>query len=462
MNPVSDDLQTPSRLNVVVLAAGDSTRMHSDTPKVLHPLAGRPLIEYSVQLAAALTDAPPVVVVGRDADAVRALLGSRVRYVEQQQRLGTGHAVAQAKALLAGEPGDVVVFYADMPLLTVAAMRRLLALHASQRNALAMLTFESATPRGFGRIVRDARGDVAAIVEEADCTPQQRLIAELNPGLYCFDGDWLWRNIEAIPLSAKGEYYLTDLVGMAVAQGNRVAALRVDDPVEMLGINTRVHLAEAEAALRARINRRHMEAGVTLLDPATTYIEDTVAIGRDTVILPSSHLRGATRIGQGCRIGPGCFVENSTIGDRCVITYSVLEGAVVEDHVGVGPFAHLRQGAHLATGVHMGNFGEVKNSFLGPNVKMGHFSYIGDAQIGADVNIGAGTITCNFDGSQKQRTEIGEGAFIGSDTLLVAPVRIGQGARTGAGSVVTRDVPAGELALGVPARVQEKPRSGIG
>lgn len=458
----SDDIVSsaaPARLNVVILAAGDSTRMQSDTPKVLHRLAGRPVIEYSVQLAEELAHTPPVVVVGRSADAVRGLLGRRARYVEQQHRLGTGHAVLQARELLAGEPGSVLVFYADMPLLTSGTMRRLLELHAAGASVLSMLTFESATPRGFGRIVRAANGLVQAIVEEVDCTAEQRQLSELNPGLYCFEADWLWENIGEIPVSAKGEYYLTDLVGMAVSQGRRVTAFKVDDATEMLGINTRVHLAEAEAVLRARINRRLMEAGVTLIDPATTYIDDTVSIGRDTVVQPATHLRGTTRIGQGCWIGPGSYLENTSLGADCRVTYSVLENATVEDRVEIGPFAHLRSGAHLAAGVHMGNFGEVKNSYLGPGVKMGHFGYLGDAEVGSETNIGAGTITCNFDGAQKHRTTIGAAAFIGSDTMLVAPVRIGEGARTGAGSVVTHDVSAGETVVGVPARLYNAKRS---
>lgn len=443
--------------DVVILAAGESTRMCSKIPKVLHSLAGRPLIEYSVRLAETISPKRPIVVVGRNADLLQAHIGNRALYALQEQRLGTGHAVLQARPLLLGQSHCVLVFYADMPLVTVDSMQELLALHARNQAAggvLTMLTFVSDNPRGFGRIARSPAGDVVAIVEEADCTTEQLRITELNPGLYCYDADWLWRSLDDIALSPKGEYYLTDLVAMAVSQGRLVLAHQVSDPVEMLGINTRVHLAEAEATLRARINRRWMEAGVTFVDPSTTYVDDTVVIGRDTVLLPGVHLRGQSRIGDDCRIGPDTTVVDTAIGAGCCVQYAVLEGAVLEDHVDVGPFAHLRKGAHLATGVHMGNFGEIKNAHLGPGVKMGHFSYIGDATIGQDVNIGAGAITCNYDGSRKQHTTIGDNAFIGSDTMLVAPVTIGAGARTGAGSVVTHDVPPGQLALGVPARVR--------
>ena len=448
-----------SNIDVVILAAGDSTRMRSSTPKVLHRLAGRPLIEYSVRLATALSSKPPVVVVGRDADKVQAALGDRARYVQQAQRLGTGHAVMQARPLLASESETTLVFYADMPLLTETSMRMLLEMHTrntSTGGVLSMLTFESTNPRGFGRIVRSTAGDVLAIVEEADCTPEQATHTELNPGLYCYRSDWLWENLDRIPVSRKGEYYLTDLVGIAVSQGHRVVAERVEDATEMLGINTRVHLAEAETVLRQRINRCWMEAGVTLLDPATTYIDDTVTLGRDTILHPSTHLRGATSVGDGCEIGPNTYVENTTLGHNCLVRYSVLEQAIVEDDVDIGPFAHLRKRAHLAQGVHMGNFGEIKNSYLGPGTKMGHFGYLGDATVGMDVNIGAGTITCNFDGVNKHPTIIADGVFVGSDTMLVAPVTLGEGARTGAGSVVTHDVPAGELVLGVPARTRSR------
>lgn len=430
--------------------------MHSSTPKVLHRLAGRPLIDYSVRLAESLASRPPVVVVGRDADKVHAVLGQRARYAYQTQRLGTGHAVLQARPLLQDSYGTVLVFYADMPLLTVASMQFLLDLHVRSGSVLSMLTFESSNARGFGRIERGDSGSVRAIVEESDCTAEQLRITELNPGLYCYDAGWLWQNIDQIPLSRKGEYYLTDLVGIAVGQGRHVAAHKVEDATEMLGINTRVHLSEAEAALRQRINRRWMEAGVTMLDPATTYIDDTVEIGQDTILHPSTHLLGSTRIGEGCDVGPQTFIVDTVVGSRCAVRFSVLEQAVVEDDVDMGPFAHLRAGAHLAQGVHMGNFGEVKNSYLGPGTKMGHFSYLGDATLGQDVNVGAGTITCNYDGVSKNPTRIDDHAFIGSDTMLVAPVTIGEGARTGAGSVVTHDVPAGSLVVGVPARIREK------
>jgi len=442
------------RLAVVILAAGQGTRMKSRLPKVLHPLGGHPLLTYSIATARALIEAPVILVIGHGAEAVREIAGSQVTIVVQPEQLGTGHAVLQAESALADVAEAVLVIYADMPLIRTETLQRLAEAHAVGGSPITLLTMLAENSRGFGRIVRDMAGRVSAIVEEAQATPAQLAIRELYTGVACYDATWLWPHLHRLPLSPSGEFYLTDLVALAVAEGRSVQALSADDPEEMIGINTRAHLAEAEAILRRRINHRWMEAGVTLIDPSTTYIQDTVEIGPDTVILPNTHLWGQTRIGAGCRLGPNTIVRDTTIGDRCRVEASVLEGALLEDDVDVGPFAHLRPGAHLARGVHMGNFGEVKNSYLGPGTKMGHFSYLGDATVGQNVNIGAGTITCNYDGERKHPTVIEDGAFIGSDTMLVAPVRVGHEAKTGAGAVVTHDIPPGSVAYGVPARVK--------
>jgi len=441
------------KITPVVLAAGMGTRMKSDLPKVLHPILGQPLAWYALEAARQATGETPVMVIGHAADQVRQAIGEQARFVIQEPQLGTGHAVMQAEALLRDATDLVLVTYADMPLLRAETLRTLVEKQAAHTGPLTMLTFHTENPRGFGRILRDAAGNVQAIVEEAQATPEQLAIRELNPGVYCFRADWLWEALRRIPLSPKGEYYLTDTLGLAVADGLPVQTIPMQDPGELIGINTRLHLAEAAAAMRERINAHWMLEGVTLIDPAVTYIEPQVLLGRDTTIWPNTHLQGQTRIGAGCVIGPNTIVRDCQVGDRCEVLASVLEKAVLEDDVDIGPYGHLRKGAHLAQGVHLGNFGEVKNSYLGPGVKMGHFSYIGDAQVGAGANIGAGTITCNFglDG-KKNPTEIGAGAFIGSDTMLVAPVKVGEGAATGSGAVVTKDVPPHTLAVGVPAR----------
>jgi len=340
-----------------------------------------------------------------------------------------------------------------MPLLRAETLRALVEGQRRSKGPLTLLTARTESPRGFGRIVRDGAGEVTAIVEEAVATPEQLLLREVNVGAYCFRADWLWPALARLPLSPGGEYYLTDLAATAVADGKGMGVVVAEDPDEVIGINTREHLAEAEAALRRRIQRQWMLAGVTLQDPASTYIGPEVTLGADTVVLANTHLEGRTSVGSGCRLGPNTLIRDSVLGDGCRVEASVLEGARLDEQVRIGPFAHLRPGAHLMRGVHMGNFGEVKDSTLGPGTKVGHFAYIGDAEIGAQVNIGAGTITCNYDGEKKNPTTIGEGAFIGSDTMLVAPVRVGKGARTGAGSVVTKDVPEDSVAVGVPARV---------
>ena len=441
------------KLSAVILAAGQGTRMKSNLPKVLHLLLGKPMAWYALEAARQVTGGKPVMVIGHGADQVRRVLGNQARYVLQELQLGTGHAVLQTEPMLNRKSDLVLVTYADMPLLTQDTLGRLVEVAQSHTGPVSMLTVTTGETRGFGHILRDSIGKVSGIVEEEQATPEQLSLHELNPGVYCFRASWLWQALKRITLSPKGEYYLTDLVGMAVADGYGIQTIDLEEPDEVIGINTRVHLAQAETLLKQRINRQWMLAGVTMIDPASIYIEPEVTLGQDTILWPGTYLHGNTRIGAGCVIGPNTIIKDTKVGDNCKLLASVLESAVLEDHVEMGPYCHLRKGAYLSTGVHMGNFGEVKNSTLGPGAKMGHFSYMGDATVGADANIGAGTITCNFDGTHKYPTEIGEGAFIGSDTMLVAPVKVGAGAKTGAGAVVTKDIPPNSLAVGVPARV---------
>lgn len=445
------------KITAVLLAAGQGTRMKSDLPKVLHPLCGKPMLWHVLEALKSATTEKPVVIVGHGAEKVKTYLGDSAECVLQEPQLGTGHAALQAESLLQGKTDYVIVTYADMPLLRGETFQRLVEAQRLNPGPFSLLTVIADAPRGFGRIVRSANGTVEAIVEEYVATPAQREIKELNVGAYCFRADWLWEALHRIEKNPqKGEYYLTDVVAIAVKDNLPVQAVVHDDFIETIGINSRVHLSEAEAALRMRINRAHMLNGVSLMDPATTYIDVAVKIGRDTMLMPNTYIHGDTTIGEGNVIGPSTIIRDSSIGNRCQVLASVLEGAVLEDEVAMGPFAHLRKGAHLKSRVHMGNFGEVKDSTLHEGVKMGHFSYVGNATIGANTNIGAGTVTCNYDGEKKSHTEIGEDVFIGSDTMLVAPLKLGNGARTGAGSVVTKDVPENTLVVGIPARAIRK------
>jgi len=410
------------KLSTIILAAGQGTRMVSDLPKVMHPVNGKPLILYAVDTALALGSNKPVVVVGNGAEKVRKAVGDNAIFALQEKRMGTAHAVMAAEPALRDFDGLITVVAADMPLLTVETIKRMVEYQNEQDAPMTMLTVKTKDPHGFGRVLRGMGGEVRAIIEEAQASEEELRIDELNVGVYCFKSGWLWNALKKIKLSPKGEYYLTDLVSVAVDEGKTVHSILLNDEEEALGINNRVHLAEAEAIIRKRINNQHMLAGVSMIDPQQVYIEDGVKIGKDTVLHPGTRLTGSSVIGEGCEIGPNTLIHESTIGAHCHLLASVIEGAIVEDNVG------------------MGNFGEVKDSHLSAGVKMGHFSYIGNAEIGEDVNIGAGTITCNFDGEHKHPTVIGEGAFIGSDTMLVAPVKIGKGAHTGAGSVVCQRV----------------------
>lgn len=445
------------KITAVLLAAGQGTRMKSSLPKVLHPVTGKPMIWHALQSIQQATTEMPVVVVGHGADEVTKYLGASAQTVLQEPQLGTGHAVMQAESFLKGNTDLVIVCYADMPLLRGETLKKLVETQKQNDGPMTLLTVIADDPRGFGRIIRKADGSVEAIVEEYVATPEQAKIKELNVGGYCFDANWLWNALHHIPKNPKkGEYYLTDTVELATQAGLSVQPMVMDDLEEIIGVNTRIHLSEVEVAMRRRINYEHMLNGVTMIDPASTYIEAGVTIGRDTTLMPNTYLHGQTEIGEGNIIGPNSIIRDSKIGKRCKVLASVMEGATLEDDVDMGPFARLRKGAHLGNHVHMGNFGEVKDSYLAEGVKMGHFSYIGNAQIGANTNIGAGTITCNYDGEKKHPTEIGEDVFIGSDTMLVAPLKIGDGARTGAGAVVTKDVPEDILVVGMPARAIRK------
>ena len=445
------------KVTAVLLAAGQGTRMKSSLPKVLHPLCGKPMLWHVLEALKSAATEKPVVVIGHGADAVKKYLGDSADCVLQEPQLGTGHAAMQAEALLRDKTDYVIVTYADMPLLRGETFKRLVETQRLNPGPFSLMTATADDPRGFGRIVRKGDGTVAAIVEEYVATPEQQQIKELNVGAYCFKADWFWDALQRIEKNPKkGEYYLTDIVEIAVKDNLPVQAVLHDDFMETIGINTRIHLSEAEAAMRMRINREHMLNGVSMMDPASTYIEVGVQIGKDTTVMPNTYLHGSTVIGEGNVIGPNTIIRDSKIGNLCKVLSSVLEGAVLEDDVDMGPFARLRKGAHLKSHVHMGNFGEVKDSTLHEGVKMGHFSYIGNANIGANTNIGAGTITCNYDGEKKHATEIGEDVFIGSDTMLVAPLTLGAGARTGAGAVVTKNVPEDTLVVGMPARAIKK------
>lgn len=450
-------------LGVVVLAAGQGTRMKSATPKVLHRAAGLTLVEHVTRLADAVDASQIVLVLSDDTlEAVQQHFGDRYGYVVQHERLGTGHAVMQARELLQGKTDEVLVLYGADPLMQTASVQQLVAARRTIHAKAAITTFIATPPTGYGRIIRNQHGAITAIVEERDATPEQKLITEVNQGVAVYDAAWLWNALDQIkPNERNGEYYLTDLVELALHEGGEVGSLVLRDPDEALGVNDRAQLAQIGAILNRRKLDQLMRDGVTIVDPANTYVDVDVQIGMDSVILPGSILKGTTQIGERCTIGPNSYIENSHLGNGCRVTYSMVEFARMDDGANIGPYGHLRKGAHLMEDVHMGNFGEVKNATLGRGTKMGHFSYIGDATIGENVNIGAGTITMNFSADgKKHRTEIGDNAFIGSDSLLRAPITIGEGAITGGGSVVTKPVPAHSVAVGMPARVIRRNEEG--
>ncbi|HUG55730.1 MAG TPA: bifunctional UDP-N-acetylglucosamine diphosphorylase/glucosamine-1-phosphate N-acetyltransferase GlmU [Candidatus Limnocylindrales bacterium] len=439
----------------LVLAAGLGTRMRSRIPKVLHAVAGRPLLAHVLDACRA-AGARPIVVLSRESEAAREVLPAGTPVALQDPPRGTGDAVRAALEATDRATGAAFVVYGDTPLLRAETLARLRALLAERGAVLALLAGRVGADNEYGRVVRDGAGDVARIVEARLATPEERALPESNLGAYAVDLAWLRRAVPRLVPNETGEVFLTDLVALAREDGCVVAAHATDDAEEGLGVNTRIDLAAADALARRRIRESHMLAGVTFVDPDSSSVDADVRIDADVVIERGTILEGRTTIGAGSRVGPYAILRDTVVGRGCRVEASVLEGATLEDEVRVGPYSHLRPGAHLERGVEMGNFGEVKNARLRAGTKMHHFSYIGDADIGARVNIGAGTITLNYDGTTKHRTEVGDDAFIGSDTLLRAPVRVGKGAATGAGAVVTKDVPDGMLAVGMPARAIKK------
>jgi bifunctional UDP-N-acetylglucosamine pyrophosphorylase / glucosamine-1-phosphate N-acetyltransferase len=430
--------------------------MRSGLPKVLHPLLGRPMLAYVAEAARVATGRQPVIVYSPATAAICDVLAGQAEFALQDEPRGTGDALRAGLAAVPSDASVLLVLNADVPLIEGELLAELLEVRAEDEAAIAMLTVDAIDPRRLGRVVRAESGVVERIVEVRDATDEELGLSEINTGLYAFDAEWLRRRIGDLrPSPATGEIYLTELIEFARTDGRIVSAFEVDDDGTLLGINDRAELADAVHRLQVRINERHLLAGVTMDDPSTAWVEPGVELAGDVVLEPNVILRGRTRVGERTVIGAGSQVFDSVIGRDCRIWASILESAEVEDEVHIGPFAHLRPGSSIGRGARLGNYAEVKNSRLDEGVQQHHFSYLGDAHLGPRTNVGAGTVTANYDGRNKLHTEIGERVFLGVDTMLVAPVTLGDGARTGAGAVVTRDVPAGKLAVGVPARIRE-------
>jgi bifunctional UDP-N-acetylglucosamine pyrophosphorylase/glucosamine-1-phosphate N-acetyltransferase len=439
-----------SETHIVVLAAGKGTRMKSARPKVLHEAGGLPLIEHVLRAADGLQPSSVTMVIGHQTELVRSGLAGRpdIHFAIQEPQLGTGHALLQAEPFLQGKTGTVLLLSGDVPLLRPETVVRLATSHDQAGAAATVLTAVVDPPDGYGRIVR-RDGRIAAIVEHKDASADERGIAEVNSGIYAFDLEPLFAALSEIgAANAQGEYYLPDLVRIYRDRGLPVETVTVDDSREILGVNSRRELADVTAILRDRKNQTLMAAGVTIVDPATTWIDPDVDVGSDTVLRPAVYLEGRTRIGSRCEVHSGTRIVDSVVGDDVVIgNYCVIVRSQVERGARIGPFAHLRPDSHVGEEAHIGNFVELKKTTMGPGSKANHLAYLGDATIGAKVNVGAGTITCNYDGVAKHPTVIEEGAFIGSDSQLIAPVRVGKGAYVAAGSSITEDVPADALAI---------------
>lgn len=429
--------------------------MRSHTPKVLHRIAGKEILRWVMDAVQVPKPDAAFIVVGPDGPDAQGPLMDGATLLVQRERLGTGHALKQARSHLQGRVDNIMVVNGDIPLISGRTLQRMMDHHLESEAILTLLTCRVDDPGELGRIVRNSQGRVTRIIEHREAGPQHLEISEICCGAYCFRDDWLWPELEDLEAHESGEYYLTDLVSQASRGGVTVETIEPGDPVEALGVNDRKDLARAASILYQRARDSLMARGVTLQDPPSTFIDATVEIGIDTIILPYTTITGSTKIGESCQIGPQATIADGTIGNRCRIQGSVIEESTLDDGVEVGPFCHIRPGSHLETGVHLGNYVEVKKSRLGRGTRVGHFTYLGDATLGAKVNIGAGTITCNYDGVKKNPTIIGDEAFIGCDSMLVAPLTIGARAVTGAGAVVTHDVPDDTLVVGMPARARK-------
>lgn len=435
----------------VVLAAGSGSRMQSKKPKPLHMLNGKPMLGHVLATIDVAIQKQAIIVENGESDFAR-VFGSDRRYVLQSSISGTGGAIHTVEPIIDARVQNILIVNADNPFISTESLKKLMQSHENGNAALTFLSAVVEDPQTLGLVMRNETGAVTSVIESQDDSELDRSVFEVNCGAYCINTQWLWDTMPQLQRHENGELYITDLIALASEIAGGVVAIITKDSWEAWGVNTRFDLAVAEKQMRARTVQSLMKDGVTFVDPDSTYIESTVVIGQDTVIQPNTYIRGSTKIGSDCEIGPGCQIDNSTIGDRCNIGSSVLEQTVIQNDVRIGPFCHLRAGSHLSSGVHIGNFGEIKNSRLGLNVRMGHSSYIGDADIGDNVNIGAGVITANFDGDKKHRTTVHEDVFLGVDTMLIAPIKVGARSRTGAGTVLNRDTPADTMAVGVPAR----------
>jgi bifunctional UDP-N-acetylglucosamine pyrophosphorylase/glucosamine-1-phosphate N-acetyltransferase len=451
-----------NELAVVILAAGKGTRMKSDLVKVLHPVAGSPMLRYPLDLSRNLKPSRLIVVVGFQADRVQEKFKAQdVTFALQKEQLGTGHAVLAAKPALRGFRGRVLILSGDVPLLTEETVSKFLKAHQARQAALSVMTVELENPKGYGRVFRNTDGSLLRITEDKDLKRGEEKVREINTGIYCVDADFLFSALPQVtPQNAQKEYYLTDIVARANSEKKKVFPFLVEDSLEVMGINTRVELARANQGMKKKIAEQHMLDGVTLIDPETTYIDREVKIGRDSVIHPGCHLLGKTSLGKGCVIEPGCKIANTQVGNQVTIKVSsVISECKIEDFVEVGPFAHLRPETLLRGGSKIGNFVEVKKAVIGKGTKANHLSYIGDATLGEKINVGAGTVTCNYDGKKKHPTVIEDGVFIGSNTALVAPVKVRRHAVIGAGSTITKEVPPDTLAVARGKQVHYRRRS---